>query len=62
MTAEFRYTREEAERDRIGWCRCGLSGRQRHRRVTATGVEPPLFVRSDWVCRGTWPGEHLRRN
>ncbi len=55
-----RFTREEADRDRVGWCVCGLSGRQRHVKVTPAGARPVLYERGDFTCRGTWPGRHRR--
>lgn len=57
-----RLSKFEADRDRVGWCRCGLSGRQHHVRVTRPGEEPVLYVRGDFVCRGTWPGRHERHD
>ncbi len=60
MADDRRLTRHEVARDRVGWCSCGLSGRQRHVRVSRPGVDPVLFERSDWTCRGTWPGSHRR--
>jgi hypothetical protein len=47
------------ERDKVGWCSCGRSGRQHHTRVSSGG-EPELFIRSRWKCFAVAPVIHER--
>ena len=53
-------TRAEVERDKIGWCTCGRSGRQHHRRISSPGEEPERYVRSRFVCFASAPVAHER--
>jgi hypothetical protein len=60
VDTQFRLTRAEVERDTLGWCGCGLTGRQRHHRVSRPGEKPELYVRGQFTCRASGLGIHER--